>query len=142
MVTVVCWLIMIFACIRERKQLENQILGFTRFGSFTISCTMMVVLSSIKLSVIDCSVLWLTLVRCLVTWIVFKYKLEGNPHFSAIDIKQLEDSILLVFLPCFLLFSTNWRLDFFVTTPIAVITTFITTANAYSPEDGNLDCYT
>ncbi len=101
----------------------------------------MVILSSKNLSLIDYTAVMIILVRILVTWMVFKYKLEGKPGFSTVDFKQMQDSIVFAFVPSFLCFSTSWRLDFYLTTPIAFIASFMTTTNAYSPENGNMDCY-
>ncbi len=140
-ITIILFLFFIIVCLREREQLENQTQFFVQFGSILMSLTVMVILSSIKLSLIDYSVLWLILIRCLVTWIIFKYKLEGAPSFSVIDIKEMQDSIVFVFVPSFVCFSISWRLDFYATTPIALIATFLTTSSAYSDENGNMDCY-
>ena len=140
-ITTVLSLYFIFICVRERNHLENQTLFFVQYGSGNLCCIVMALLSSLKLSLVDYSVLWMTCVRCLVTWMVFKYKFEGKPGFSEVDIKQLQDSIFFIYLPSFLLASTNWSLDFFLTFPIALIATLLTTTNAYSLENGNMNCF-
>ena len=122
--------------------MENQIQFYVQWGSMTISCTVITLLSSIKISYIDYTMLSTTLVCCLTTWSIFKLKQEEKPGFVEIDIKQLQDSIAFVFMLDFFMASTNWCLDFFLTTPIALIATWKETTSAYSLENGNMDCFT
>ena len=67
--------------------MEDIVTKMVKFGSFVTSSTIMIILSSIKLSLIDYTVLWMTLVRCLATWMIFKNYYEGTPGFEATDIK-------------------------------------------------------
>ena len=88
----------------------------------------------------DCGVLLMTLISSVTTWMIYKLNQEETPGFDEKHIKKLEDTIMLVYLPCFILGSTNWRLDFFLTTPIALTATWIATTNVNSPERRNMDC--
>ena len=128
---------LIFSCILDR----NRALIIVMTGPTLATGIVMVILSSkIKLWLIDYSVLCFILVRCLVTWMIFKYKLEDKPVSGAIDIKELLENVLFIFVPSMLGLSTNWRVDFLLTGPIALIATFITIENADNPENGNMDC--
>ena len=70
---------------------------------------------------------------------IYELNQEETPGFDK-NIKNLEDIIMFVYLPSFILGSTNWSLDFFLTTPIALVATWIATTNTNSSENGDSDC--
>lgn len=125
----------------RRDKLDEQALTFLQLSTATIQVTLVWLLSKWKLWLLDIFTLSLVALRCLTTFLLFKFTLEGRSGFEHIDIKQLQDSIMFVVLPSLILTNCNWEVDLIVTAPLILISNTMTTMNAFSTEGGNMDCY-
>ena len=53
----------------------------------------------------------------------------------------MQDLIMYIFLIAFQFNSCNWGLDFLVTTPFVAVAQYQVSLDAFSIEDGNMDCF-
>ena len=52
---------------------------------------------------------------------LYKLVTEGRSLFEDNDIKQLQDSVVIIYIICLPLLSVSWKFDIFIVTPIALI---------------------
>ena len=135
------WIYFALIMVSRRDKLDEQALTILQLGTVTINTTLIWLLSKWKLWCLDISTLSILVVRCVITWLLFKFTLEGQSGFSSIDIKQLQDSVIFVALPALLLTSCNWQIDLILTAPILLVSNTITVMSAFSTEGNNMECY-
>ncbi len=70
-----------------------------QIGSLSANLIVCSILSKITLKSVDYTMLSIVLVRCIVTFLLFKFSIENRPGFENIDLKVLNDSIIFIFLP-------------------------------------------
>ena len=102
----------------------------------------MYLLSKWKLWFVDVAVLSMLVFRCLITYLLFKFTLDARPGFEHIDVKELQDSVVFIFLPALLLFSCNWKIDSLLSFPIFLVAQLMTLTRAFSTAGDNMICYT
>ena len=125
----------------RRDKLDEQALTFLQLSTVTINATLLWLLSKWKLWIVDTCTLSVLTVRCIMTWLLFKFTSEGRSGFEHIDIKQLQDSVIFVALPTLLLTNCNWQIDLILTAPILIISNSWTVMSAFSTEGNNMECY-
>ena len=91
-----------------------------QIGSLSANLLVFSILSRIKLKSIDYVMLSIIVVRCIVTFLLFKFSIENKPGFENIDLKVLNDSIIFIFLPTLQLAVVNWKFDLLLTVPLAI----------------------
>ena len=80
-------------------------------------------------------------VRCAITFTLMSQISAGKPGFENNDIKQLQDSIIFIYVTGISLLSVNWKLDLLLTTPLVAVAQYLATIWAFSTSNGNMDCY-
>ena len=112
-----------------------------QISSLVASTILVSVLAHLRLELIDYGVLIIMTTRCAITFILMSLISAGKPGFENNDIKQLQDSIILVYIITISLVSVNWKLDLLLTTPIVGVAQYVATIKAFSTRNGNMDCF-
>ena len=140
-IAIICWVYLAWMLLTDIGQLDQQILTLMWDGVTTLIVTLIYFLSKFRLWLVDFCVLSVVLSRSLSTIFLFKFTYEARSGFENLDIKQLQDSLVFAFFPIFLATSTNWKMDFLLTSPIFLIVSTMTTMNAFSTEGDNMSCF-
>ena len=140
-VVIIGWVYFPLMMLLNLEDISEQALPIMQFGTMSVYATIIWLVSKVRLWVVDVYTLSILLFRCIITYLLFKFALEKQPGFEHIDIKQLQDSVVLAVLPFIICASVNWQIELFLTTPVLAISQIMTTMRAYSTDGDNMSCY-
>ena len=115
---IIGWVYFPIMILRNLEDISEQALPIMQFGTMAVNATIIWLLSKVRLWFVDVCTLSILLTRCFITYLLFKFALEKQPGFEHIDIKQLQDSVVLAVLPFIICTSVNWKIELFLTAPI------------------------
>lgn len=106
--------------ISNADDLDQQASSLIMLFLIAFTSTLVYFLSKWKTAIIDLTVLQALIGRFIITVLIFSWVDGEVAGFEQIDIKQLADSISVIYIPCVLLFSLDWRIELCLAAPINV----------------------
>ena len=97
--------------------------------------------SKVHLGFVDYITLVMVVTRGITCIFMFKSINAGAAGFEDVDLKQMSDTITFIGLPGLILFSINWKVELFVTSPVIIVSSYMTIYAAFSTEGENMACY-
>ena len=125
----------------NRADFSKAIPFVMQLGSSLAQIYIALIVSKIYLRSIDFFVLTQIGVRCIITFLMFKFIAEKKPHFELLDRKQLVDSMSFVALPSLLGGSANWKIDLLSSIPLTIAATSMNVKSAFAMTEDNMTCY-
>ena len=123
------------------KEFDKYYAQIILFGSVTITCTLIVLLSCFTLVFMDYSNIIFLVTRAIVAFVLFRVIKNKNAGFEDTDLKPMHDCIQFIVFPGLLLCTVNMKIDLLATFPLSIICINYSYKSAFTTEGDNMDCY-
>ena len=117
----ILWPYYVFYLLSFIKEFDKYYAQIILFGSITITCTLIVLLSYFTLAFMDYSNIIFLATRALVAFSLFEAIKSKNTGFEDTDLKPMHDCVQFIVFPGLLLCTVNMKIELLVTFPLSII---------------------